>query len=155
MTPRTLEFRSELAASADAVWAAAGTMAGVNYELGPWLRMTFPQRGEGLRIEDAPVGENVFVSWILLGGVLPFDRHVLRFAQIVPGRGFDEDSTSWTERRWQHQRRIEPLDGGRCRVTDRLIFEPRGPGALAEAIIRRVFAHRHARLRQRHGVGTA
>lgn len=153
--PRTLEFRSELAASAEAVWSSAGTMAGVNDELAPWLRMTSPGGAAGYRIEDAPVGQTVFVSWILLGGAVPIDRHVLRFARIYPGAGFDEDSISWTERRWQHQRRVEPLRADRCRVTDRLIFEPRGPAALSEAIIRKIFTHRHARLRRRFGDGSA
>ena len=148
---RSIRFRSELESSAEAVWAAAGTIQGVNYELAPWLRMTAPRWAAGFRIEQAPVGEPVFVSWILLGGALPIDRHALRFARIDAGRGFDEDSTSWTERRWRHSRRVEPLGAARCAVSDEVSFEPRLLGGLVQAVIQRIFAHRHRRLRRKYG----
>ena len=52
------------------------------------------------------------------------------------------------QRTWEHERTIAPEDGG-TRVTDRVTFVPRLPGAgrVAEPIVRRVFTHRHDRLR--------
>jgi hypothetical protein len=35
-----VEQSSELAVAADTLWEEVGTLAGVNRELGPWLRMT-------------------------------------------------------------------------------------------------------------------
>ncbi|MBZ0272693.1 hypothetical protein K8I61_11700 [bacterium] len=37
-----LQFSSDLDAPPADVWAHAGTMEGVNFELGPWVRMTHP-----------------------------------------------------------------------------------------------------------------
>ena len=63
----TLAFTSDLDAPVEAVWEVVGTMAGVNEELGPWLRMTAPPESANMRIEDAPVGQPLFTSWVLLG----------------------------------------------------------------------------------------
>src|SRR5215510_7519286 len=108
--PRTysLSFASELYAPAPVVWAAVGTMKGVNAELGPWLRMTAPPEAEDLRIEDAPLRVPMFSSWVLLAGVVPIDRHHFMLAAVEPGRAFWEESTSWSQKRWEHRRRIAP-----------------------------------------------
>jgi hypothetical protein len=129
-------------------------MAGVNYELFPIVRMTHPPAATLER--DIELGVVLFPSWLLLLGVLPFDRHMLRLRSFTPGRGFDEDSWSWWQRRWQHRRTLEPVhttDGSeRCRVTDEVEFEPRlGAARLLRPIFFRVFVHRHARLRRRFG----
>ena len=42
MRTNELVVTSHLGAPADAVWDAVTTMEGVNFELGPWLRMTAP-----------------------------------------------------------------------------------------------------------------
>jgi len=149
----SLTFASELDASSSAVWAAVGTMNGVNDELGPWLRMTAPPDAASLRIDEAPIGQALFASWVLLGGVLPIDRHYFVLANVEPGRGFVEDSTSWTERRWEHRRRVEPRGEKACELTDRLTFTPRlaVSGPLLERVIGAVFRHRHRVLRGRFG----
>jgi hypothetical protein len=69
-------------------------MNGVNAELGPWLSMTAPPEARDLRIEDAPIGEPLFASWVLLRGVLPIDRHYFKLTEVRHGRGFVENSTS-------------------------------------------------------------
>jgi ligand-binding SRPBCC domain-containing protein len=149
---RTLRFESRLAAPAAEVWAAASTMDGVNHELMPLMRMTHPPDVVGFDDAGVRTGEVVFRSWLLLGGVLPLDRHTLVFDRLHPGEGFDEHSRSWLQRVWMHQRRVQP-DGDGCRVVDALAFEPRIPGtaALLTPIVRRLFEHRHRRLRARFG----
>ena len=148
-----VERTSELAADADRVWAHATSMAGVNAELQPWLRMTSP-RGVELRPQVIqPPGEFAFHSWLLLGGVLPFDRHALGFEAMEPAqRWFHERSSSWVQREWVHRRSIEALGSG-CRLTDRVTCVPRV--AMAEAVVGRivaaVFEHRHRRLRAMFG----
>jgi ligand-binding SRPBCC domain-containing protein len=52
-----------------------------------------------------------------------------------------------SQRRWIHERILEPVEGG-CRVTDRIQFEPRLPlgGRAFLALFRFFFRHRHRRL---------
>jgi hypothetical protein len=126
-------------------------MDGVNAELAPWLRMTHPAALRSL--DDAPelVGRVAFHSWLLAGGVLPFDRHALRLVSVERhpegGGAFVEESTSWLQARWRHERDVEPLgqNGDRCRVTDRLLVEPRVPLArpLVAVVVPWLFRQRH------------
>ncbi|MCA9539816.1 MAG: hypothetical protein KC620_13055 [Myxococcales bacterium] len=149
--PAPLRFESTLAAPVEAVWAAARTAAGINFELGPWIRMALPTEGD---IFDLPVGDFAGACWLLFLGVLPFDRHRLRLMACIdgPAPGFDEDSTSWLQRRWMHRRRIEPRGAG-CVVIDEVIAVPRI--GLFRGVVTRIaaatFCHRHARLRRRFG----
>jgi hypothetical protein len=147
-----LVFTDRLAAEPRRVWDRVCTMRGVNEELMPLMRMTFPAAARDAGLADAPTGTFLFHSWLLLGGVLPVDRHNLRLTSVKPGRGFVEDSVSWTQRAWRHERTIEEAAGG-CAITDRLTFRPRisVAGPLAAWIIRRLFEHRHARLRDTFG----
>ena len=154
MTERsyTLELRSELAASADAIWHTVGTMAGVNAELGPWVHMTTPAHAAALRLEDAPLGQPLFASWVLLCGI-PIDRHSFLLERVDAPRGFRERSTSWLEASWEHERLLEPAGADACVVTDRLVFRPRLAllGPLVARVIALVFRHRHRQLRRRFG----
>jgi ligand-binding SRPBCC domain-containing protein len=147
--PYRFEVSSFVESSPADVWARVSTMAGVNDELWPLLRMTHPSGRDRLEGEDVPIGRRAFRSWLLLLGVLPFDYDDIRFERIEPGRGFLEDSTMLSQRRWVHERRLEPMPGG-CRVVDRVRFEPRlgvaGPVLLR--VFRLVFRYRHWRLRR-------
>lgn len=147
-----LRFESRLAAPAGGVWAQASTMAGVNAELGPWVRMSYPAGRAVLDAQAVPMGTVLFRSWLCVFGVLPFDRHALRLERLYPGVGFDERSSSWMQKVWVHRRRIEAIDGG-TRVTDELEVEPRLPFAtpLVRVVVGFLFAHRHRRLRARFG----
>lgn len=152
----TLHFESTLAASAPEVWAEVSTMRGVNAELLPFVRMTYPAGSGGL--ESAPIrpGEILFRSWLLLFGLLPIDRHALSIERLYPGEGFDERSSSWSQREWIHRRRVRPVGQGCC-VTDELAFEPRlGLAAPASRfVVGALFRHRHRRLRARFGTADA
>jgi len=131
------------------VWARVSTMAGVNDELWPLLRMTHPPGQDRLDGADVPIGRRAFRSWLLLFGAIPFDYDDLTFARIEPGHGFLETSTMLSQRRWIHERRLEPMPGG-CRVVDRVRFEPRlrAAGPLLVRLFRAVFRYRHWRLRR-------
>jgi hypothetical protein len=145
---RTVELTTPVPASAEAVWARVTSAEGINYELGPWLRMTVPRRAEGLRLDDLPLGRAVGRSWVLLGGVLPVDFDDITLVERGPGMRFLERSPMGSMRHWEHERTVTARGEGVCVVRDRLRFEPRVPGAgrLARALVERVFAHRHRRL---------
>ena len=149
----TLTFTSELDAAMASVWEVVATMPGVNAELFPWLRMTAPPEASNMRIDDAPVGRPMFASWLLLRGIVPIDRHYFMLAAVERGQGFVEESTSWSQRRWEHRRHLEPRGERACSVTDRLTFTPRlsVTAALLERVVAAVFRHRHRMLRERFG----
>lgn len=156
--PVVVDLRTELAAPAGPVWARVSTMAGVNAELAPWVRMTHLPHLTDLRAApEGLVGTVAFRSWLLALGVVPFDRHALRLLEVddqgLAGGGFVEDSTSWLQRRWRHERSVEPRPHGGSAVTDHLVIEPRL--ALARPLVARLvpwlFARRHRRLVERFG----
>jgi hypothetical protein len=125
----------------------------VNAELMPFVRMTHPRDRTTLDGETIAPGEVVFHSWLLVGGVVPFDRHALALERVIEDEGFDEDSTSWLQRRWRHERRLIDEGDGTCTVTDHLVVEPRVPlvRPLAARVVRFLFGHRHRRLVRRFG----
>ena len=143
----TLSFESTLAASPEAVWAWITSFDGISKEMSPLLQMSAPK---GIRdIVSVPFepGVPMFRSWICLGGILPIDFSDLTLLSITPGIGFVEQSTMGSMRLWRHERKIYPLKSG-CRITDSLTIEPRFGGRLAVAFVRRLFSHRHNRLRK-------
>jgi len=152
------EITTRLATSADQVWAAALTPEGINHELGPWLRMTMPKAiAPGMTIEDAPLGETIGRSWILLARVIPVDYDDLTLVERGPGLRFLERSQLASARSWEHEREIVAVSDEKCEITDRVRFEPRAPlriiggAAIAARIIARLFGHRHRRLIERYG----
>jgi hypothetical protein len=146
-----LEISSGLAASADVVWRRAVSPAGVNGELWPLVRMTFPSDVGDFTASWRP-GEKLFRSWLLLGGVIPVEYDDLALIAVEPGRRFLERSSLLSQRVWEHERVIEPTQHG-CRLTDRLRFEPRVPwlGAFHAFTFRLVFQLRHRNLRREFG----
>ena len=141
-------------ATPDAVWARVTTMDGVNDELMPIVRMTMPRAFRDFTIDDAPLGERVFRSWILLFGVLPIDGHDLTLISIDRGRGFHEHSTSLAQRAWIHRRTLEPVAGG-TRVTDQIGCTPRAAflAPVLRPIFQAIFRHRHRRLARHFASG--
>jgi hypothetical protein len=156
-----VEQATHLAAGHDEVAEVALTVAGVNAELRPLVAMVFPRHLRDLQIADAPVGVSVGRCWMLAGGVVPFDRHALGFASVRPpdgeGHGFVEESSSWLQARWRHERTIAPHPGGGCEVRDVVTAVPRLPGSswLVRRIVTAIFRHRHRRLARRWGVAPA
>ena len=151
---RQLSFSSNLKASADEVWRHATSMAGVNQELAPMTRMTFPARFAELGKDLPPTGEPLWKSWILAWGIIPIDVWDITFEsfQGAPERRFVETSRTLSLSRWRHERRVERRESG-CRVVDDLTLAPRvpGTGAILERFVRATFVRRHAFLQSRFG----
>lgn len=128
------------------------TMAGVNAELSPLVRMTAPDSFSVRRILDWPEQKRLFQSWILLFGFLPIDRHDFFLEGINPNKGFSERSTSLINEYWCHKRNVVPTNSG-CRVTDTVSFRSRIPliDVLSKPIYHVVFWCRHRNLRRRYG----
>lgn len=150
-----LEFvaRSRLAAAPERVWEHISTMEGVNHELGPLLRMTHPPGIDRIDESLGQLGKPVFRSWVLLFGVIPVDYDRITIVRLDEGRGFLERSPLGTQKLWEHERTIEPGPDGGCVLVDRIAHEPRVPVAqrAQSALLRRVFRHRHRRVRKRFG----
>lgn len=140
-----LEFASELPAPASAVWGRATSFAGINAELLPLMYMTCPRGQRDLTPEVVVPGERLVRSWVLLFGVIPVDVSDVTLVELGP-RHFLERSPMLSMRSWEHARRVEETAGG-CVLRDRLEFVPRLPGPLVPWVVRRLFSHRHARLR--------
>jgi ligand-binding SRPBCC domain-containing protein len=150
----SFEVSSRLAAPAAVVWAFATTAEGVNEELMPIARMTVPRGlGGDFGIADVDAPQRLGRSWLLLGGLIPFDWDDIGIEQIGPGFSFSERSTMLSQRSWHHDRQVEPLGEGACTVTDRIRFVPRVPvlAPLLRPVFLRTFRHRHRRLRRRFG----
>ncbi len=148
---------STLDATADAVWSRVTTAEGVNHELAPWLRMTMPRSFAGLGSLALPLNTRLFRSWLLLGGVVPIDYDDLVLVSVKAGRGFHERSSMATARVWEHRRSLRDDGAGRCVLTDDVAFVPRFAltAPVLDAIVPRVFTHRHQRLRAFFGGGPA
>jgi ligand-binding SRPBCC domain-containing protein len=144
--------RSRLAASHEHVWERIVTMDGVNAELMPIVRMTFPAGWERLDRGGIHGRTPLFRSTLKLLGVLPIDRHSLALIMLKKGCGFLEHSSSLIHRDWIHERTLAAVSGG-TEITDRVYFRSRVPGlglALGP-VMRFVFRHRHRRLRSYFG----
>jgi ligand-binding SRPBCC domain-containing protein len=143
----SFRIASRLRAPTERVWAHATSMAGINHELAPLLRMTHPPRMTALGDISPPLGTPLFRSIILLFGVLPIDFDDVTLEAIEPGRGFRERSHTLSQREWIHERSLEPTDGG-VRVADRITFEPKipGAGAILAPLLHLVFRNRHRKL---------
>jgi ligand-binding SRPBCC domain-containing protein len=143
----SFQIASRLCAPPERVWAHATSMAGINHELAPLLRMTHPPEMTTLGDLSPPLGTPLFRSIILLFGVLPIDFDDVTLEAIEPGRGFRERSRTLSQREWIHERSCEPVEGG-VRVTDRITFEPRVSGAatLLAPLLHLVFRNRHRKL---------
>ena len=124
-------------------------MKGVAQELWPLIRMTYPKDAESLVQEPLIPGRPLFRSHLLLLGIVPIDRSDLTLIELEPGRRFLERSPMATQASWEHERLLEPLPEG-TRITDRLKWEGRFPGATAmyAAAVPVLFKWRHHRMRQ-------
>ena len=142
---------TSLAVDIDTLSMEQLNMVGVNYELGPVLKMSTPKQWREKPLAQWPEGETVFCSVILLFGILPVDLHWIQF-KSVSQEGFSETSSSLTNRVWIHERRLVRAQHSTV-VTDEIVYENRLGvlGKLLLPIYKIVFAHRHKRLAQKFG----
>ncbi|MCS0615919.1 hypothetical protein NX783_24605 [Massilia kyonggiensis] len=130
----TLRFESELAAAPDTVWRRVTSVDGIDDEMTPLLRMTFPRGMRELPSEGVVAGQRLCRSWLLLLRVLPIDRSDLTLVELEPGRRFLERSPMLSMAFWQHERIVAPSARGTT-VVDNLTFRPRLlPRAAAPAL---------------------
>ena len=132
------------------VWAAMSTVGGVNKEVAPFVRMTDPTDGAPFDTEPWRVGAPV--SWQLLFGVIPIDRHRIELVALPAGGGFRESSSTWWYRVWWHERALLDNPGG-CVVRDSVEIEPRLKMAdpIVGWAVRWMFRRRHRPLQRRFG----
>jgi hypothetical protein len=142
---------SALGASSDDVWQHAISPAGVNRELFPLLRMTFPT-DTGVLTEGWRPGKRMFRSWLLLAGILPLDYDDVTFIEVEPGRRFLERSPLLSQRVWEHERTIDSVPGG-CQLTDRLrfFFNDTATTEIYTLVFKAVFRLRHRNLKRAFG----
>ncbi|AMO61897.1 Uncharacterized conserved protein [Mycolicibacterium phlei] len=152
-----IERTSVVDAPVERVWRRVVTAEGVNDEMRPVMTMSFPPGARDLDVDSLPVGTPVGRCWLRLLGLLPFDYDLLTIESLMPGRGFHEESTMLSMRRWRHERTLEPTADGRTEVRDRVIFEPRTLlrplSPLLAAGVGAFFSHRHRRLARHFGSG--
>jgi hypothetical protein len=79
---------SRLAAPPVAVWEQVASMTGVNAELMPAVRMTFPRACETLDRVRLDPQRPLVRSVLMLFGALPVDVHSLALATLDPGAAF-------------------------------------------------------------------
>ena len=128
-------------------------MKGVNYELGPLIKMTAPGQWRNRPISEWPEKKRLFNSVILLFGVWPLDLHKIYFHRIQ-SNGFQERSSSLSYKQWVHERTILQ-EGEGCRVKDRVEFHMRLPfmGPVMRPVYLFIFQRRHRRLKRKFGNG--
>lgn len=152
------------------VWDHMTDMKGVNEELMPWMRMTYPSETSSLMgiVNKVPLRTTLFTSVLLLFGFLPIDLHWLALDHIDEGKGFDENSCSLLQKYWKHSRHITTIpsiDGDpnserqddtistqkRIIVRDELEFCPRVPfvGYFVLLVVKFLFMHRHKQLKKK------
>jgi hypothetical protein len=132
------------------VWSHISSMKGVNYELMPYIRMTYPKNRESIAASDTSLfkpGETVFLSLILLFGCIPFDLHWLCFDSIEIGTGFHENSVTLLNSMWKHRRLLTQYRNY-VEIRDEVEFSPRLPvmGYILLPIVRFIFGRRHEKL---------
>lgn len=141
-----LVVSSTLGVGAQAYWDGQ-SMATLNRELGPWIRMSAPAQWRQTRLTAWGGKSPLFKSWILFLGLLPLDRHTFGAFDFGPRMRFVECSSSWLNRAWRHERTMLAAAGGYT-LTDTIEFTPRLAllAPVLKVIYGLVFRHRHSRL---------
>lgn len=145
-----LTVQLTLRANRSQVWAAMSTVGGINRELAPFVRLT--DSTGGAPFDSEPWREGTPVSWQLLLGVIPIDRHRIEMVALPEGGGFRESSSTWWYRVWWHERTLLDDSPG-CVVRDSVEVEPR-LGVLDPIVgwaVRWTFRQRHRSLQRRFG----
>ena len=147
---QTLVFESELRASRERLWDWITDVRCLRREMRPYLHMTAPPGVRRLRDLDPKPGVPLFLSVILLFGILPVDYSRLTLHAIEQGQGFLEQSPMGSMRHWAHRRQLLPHSqhAGTVVLRDTLCFEPRFAVRPTVWFVERFFSHRHAVLRR-------
>lgn len=146
-----LKFCTSLSSNMDTVWNGVTKMEGVNAELYPLIKMTYPSKSNDLSIKDAPLNKHLFTSVLLLFMFIPIDLHFLKLKKVKYGE-FLEESSSIIQYKWIHHRTIikDPYNKNNCILTDELEWNTRLYGFanfLMYPILYLIFWNRHRRLK--------
>ena len=134
------------------VWRTIGNWDGVNNELGPLIKMSYPKTYA--QLADIPAdGKSHFTAGVTLFGIIPIDRHKFAFVGKDIPNYFDERSSNLNMKFWSHKRTLIEREGG-VEVTDTCAFIPRigFMGGFLGATFSWVFRRRHQRLKKQFGV---
>lgn len=141
---------SQVGAAISEVWSFVTSPTGINTELMPIMKMTVPQKMQERTISDLQPGEPLGRSWLLLGGLIPFEYDNITLAELEHGKRFLERSTTGSMSHWQHERLLESKSETRTQVTDNIEYTMRipipGSATLTKAILQRLFRYRHQQL---------
>eukprot|EP01038_Epipyxis_sp_PR26KG_P007947 gene7947-10783_t len=72
------------------LWDHIVSMPNINKELMPYIRMTYPANRSSIKDSEEiiPFGQTLFVSVLLLFGLIPIDLHWLRLDRIIDRKAF-------------------------------------------------------------------
>ena len=148
-----LSFKSEIKVEKEDLVKHSFSMEGVNFELFPWIRLTYPKGSYLFKKNIKPPGQFLFRSLTLFLGIVPIDLHSFYFYSLDFDGHFVEMSNSLVFKQWNHTRIISSIDGGSL-LEDYLEFSPRLVlfRKLVKFLINRVFLHRHNKIKKKFGV---
>jgi ligand-binding SRPBCC domain-containing protein len=149
MSTVRVQLESQVPRSPAELWEWSTSVRGVEAEMGPILKLDFPQGMTHIPRDGSGLGRPLGNCRFLLFGVVPVDLSRLTFTEMEPGRRFVEQSPLLSMKRWRHERIIAPGPGG-TRVVDRLEFTPRFASPVVAWFIERFFRHRHAVLKKHY-----
>lgn len=149
MPTERLSFVTNVSTSVDEIWSWSTSISGIQAEMWPILKITFPK---GLHHIDknTALGKPLCRCHFLLFGIFPMDMSKLTFVELEPGRRFVEQSPLVSMKMWRHERVVAATGDG-ASVTDNLEFSPRLAPKLVRWFVKAFFQHRHAVLSRTFG----
>jgi ligand-binding SRPBCC domain-containing protein len=142
MPTERLTFVTNLPTSVDELWSWSTSIRGIQAEMWPVLKITFPKGMKHID-KDTALGKPLCRCHFLLFGIFPMDMSKLTFVEIVPGHRFVEQSPLVSMKMWRHERVVTATADG-ASVTDNLEFSPRFAAPLVKLFVRLFFQHRHS-----------
>ena len=142
MSKERLSIATTLPTSVDELWSWSTSIRGIQAEMWPVLKITFPKSLKHID-KDTALGKPLCRCHFLLLGIFPMDMSKLTFVELVPGHRFVEQSPLFSMQLWRHERVVTPAPGG-ATVTDNLEFTPRFAAPVVRWFVKRFFEHRHA-----------
>lgn len=142
MPKQRLTFVTDLPTSVDELWSWSTSIRGIQAEMWPVLKITFP-KGMTHIDKDTALGKPLCRCHFLLLGIFPMDMSKLTFVELEPGHRFVEQSPLFSMKMWRHERVVTSTGEG-ARVTDNLEFSPRFASPLVKLFVSLFFRHRHS-----------
>lgn len=146
-----LTFVTHLPTSVDELWSWSTSIQGIQAEMWPILKITFPKGMKHID-KDTALGKPLCRCHFLLLGIFPMDMSKLTFVELVPGHRFVEQSPLVSMKMWRHERVVTATAEG-ASVTDNLEFSPRFAPPLVAWFVKLFFQHRHSVLSRTFSAG--